>query len=148
MTLSGSNPELVSIQEETLAGTGTELHRLRTEDSAELVLTRVPPSDTDNQHNTPVLLVHGNFSNRGFWVSSKGVGVGPFLAAQGYDVWVAELRGHGLSPKDPDFAAISADDHINIDLPGILSYRRICAERQSISIWLYFPSTQGRFCDS
>jgi predicted alpha/beta hydrolase len=69
-----------------------------------------------------VLLVHGNFSNRGFWISPKGIGLAPFLSERGYDAWIVELRGHGLSPREPDFSAITAEDHIREDLPAAVSY--------------------------
>ena len=73
-------------------------------------------------HATPVLLVHGNFSNRGFWVSPKGIGLAPFLAERGYDAWIVELRGHGLSPKGPHFRSITAEDHIRGDLPAAVAH--------------------------
>ncbi len=124
MPSSGSElePELVQEQHETLGSTSTELHRIKTRDAVEIVLTRIPPSDPGNQHGTPVLLVHGNFSNRGFWISPKGIGLAPFLSCQGFDAWVVELRGHGLSSKGPAFSSITAEDHIKKDLPAAVRY--------------------------
>lgn len=45
----------------------------------------------------PVVLVHGNYTNRRFWISRKGKGLAAFLYRAGYDVWIAETRGHGAS---------------------------------------------------
>jgi pimeloyl-ACP methyl ester carboxylesterase len=37
-------------------------------------------------------------------------------------VWIPELRGHGLSPKDENFSNITAQDQILHDLPAIQEY--------------------------
>ena len=42
----------------------------------------------------------------------------PRLAAEGYDVFVAEFRGHGTSQKPKDW---TFDDLVELDLPAILS---------------------------
>jgi predicted alpha/beta hydrolase len=67
-------------------------------------------------------MVHGNYSDRGFWVSSKGVGLAPFLSSRGYEAWVLELRGHGRSPKGSAFSSITAEEHIKEDLPAAARY--------------------------
>jgi len=94
---------------------------------AEIALTRVPPSagrPEGEPHGTPVLLVHGNFSNRGFWLSPRGIGLAPFLSERGYDAWIVELRGHGLSPRDASFPGVTAEDHILRDLPAAVAHVR------------------------
>ena len=105
-----------------------EVHWIRAGVDGEVALTRVPPSAAD-AHGTPVVLVHGNFSDRGFRVSPRGIGLAPFLAGRGYDVWVPELRGHGRSPKGPGFANIAAEDHIKADLPAAVRYVRGVTDR-------------------
>lgn len=45
--------------------------------------------------------------------------MGAYLADQGFDVWIPELRGHGLSPKGDAFSKINAEDQIRYDLPAI-----------------------------
>ena len=107
---------------QSLGGVDAEIHRIRCGEHAQIALTRVPPAQKDNPHATPVLLTHGNFSNRGFWISPRGIGLAAFLAGRGYDVWVVELRGHGLSPKGPSFSLITAEDHIREDLPSAVRY--------------------------
>lgn len=48
----------------------------------------------------PVLLLHGAIENGHIFYSESGKGLAPFLARNGYDVYVADLRGRGESaPK-------------------------------------------------
>ncbi len=95
-----------------------ELRNIETEDAAQLALCRIKPRN-DAPLNTPVILVHGSYSSRRFWGSDKGQGLGVFLADQGFDVWIPELRGHGQSPKGADFSRITAEAQIRYDLPAI-----------------------------
>lgn len=46
----------------------------------------------------PIVLLHSEFHNRRQWLTPEGTGFAARLAAAGYDVWLPELRGHGLSP--------------------------------------------------
>ena len=75
--------------------------------------------DTNRRAGIPVILLHGTYSKRNFWISPKGVGLGAFLADRGFDVWIPELRGHGHSPKESNFSAITAEQQIRYDLPAI-----------------------------
>ena len=34
----------------------------------------------------PLILLHGSFTNRGFWLSDKGEGLARYLLEQGFDV--------------------------------------------------------------
>lgn len=45
----------------------------------------------------PVLMVHGSIENGKIFYSSSGKGLAPYLAQNGFDVFVADLRGRGLS---------------------------------------------------
>lgn len=111
------DPGTARTEPETIGAVRAEVHTIRAADGAELALTRVPPV-TPAPHATPVVFVHGSYARRNFWVSPKGLGVAPFLAEHGFDGWVLELRGHGLSPKGRRFAAITAEDHMRLDLPA------------------------------
>ncbi len=106
---------------ESLGEVETILHRIPSGGGVEIALTRLAPGPREG-HGTPVVLVHGNYSDRGFWVSPKGIGLAPFLSGRGYDAWVVELRGHGRSPKGPAFSSMTAEDHIKEDLPAALRY--------------------------
>ncbi|KAF1066026.1 MAG: hypothetical protein GAK45_02043 [Pseudomonas citronellolis] len=85
--------------------------------SVELALTRLGVPGAPR--GVPVVLVHGSFSNRRFWYSPKGVGLAPMLARAGFDVWIAEMRGHGLSPRNLAYADNCVADYARYDLPAI-----------------------------
>jgi esterase/lipase len=84
--------------------------------SVELAVTRL---SKDNDHGQPIILLHGSFSNRRHWLSAEGKGVAAYLVEAGYDVWLPEMRGHGLSPVNNDFTNNSLDRIIEYDLPAI-----------------------------
>lgn len=50
-----------------------------------------------NENGTPVLLLHGSIENGKIFYSSSGKGLAPYLAKQGYDVFVVDFRGRGQS---------------------------------------------------
>ncbi len=66
----------------------------------------IPVTDTDslfmrrfceNPEGKPVLMVHGAIEDSHIFYSESGRGLAPFLAKQGFDVYVADFRGHGSS---------------------------------------------------
>lgn len=91
--------------------------------SVELALTRL--GHTDQEHRgEPVILVHGSFSNRRFWYSPRSIGLGPYLARAGFDVWIAEMRGHGLSPRNQAYKHNTVADYARYDLPAVAAFVR------------------------
>lgn len=90
--------------------------------SVELALTRLGLADQDAARGVPVILLHGSFSNRRFWFSPKGVGLGAHLARAGFDVWIAEMRGHGLSPRNRNYNNNRVADYAGYDLPAIAAF--------------------------
>lgn len=53
-----------------------------------------------NPKSKPAFLVHGSIENGRIFYSKSGKGLAPFLAENGYDVYVVDLRGRGKStPK-------------------------------------------------
>jgi len=88
--------------------------------SVELVLTRL--GMRDGSRGVPVILLHGSFSNRRFWYSPKCIGFGPYLARAGFDVWIPEMRGHGLSPRNQDYDRNRVADYARFDLPAIARF--------------------------
>ena len=89
--------------------------------SVELALTRLGLPGRE-QRGAPVILVHGSFSNRRFWYSPKAIGLGPYLARAGFDVWIPEMRGHGLSPRNLDYSRNSVAAYARFDLPAIAAF--------------------------
>lgn len=69
--------------------------------SVELAVTRLGLADEPQARGVPVVLLHGSFSNRRFWYSPKGVGLGAYLARAGFDVWIprcAAMACRGAMP--------------------------------------------------
>ncbi len=104
-----------------LGDVAVDIHRITAADKALLAITRIRPRRS-KPPLFPAILVHGSYTNRHFWISPKGVGMGSYLAEKGVDVWIPELRGHGLSPKGDAFSSITAQDQIHHDLPAIQEY--------------------------
>lgn len=90
--------------------------------SVELALTRVGLADAEGARGVPVVLLHGSFSNRRFWYSPKGIGLGAYLARAGFDVWIAEMRGHGLSPRNEGYRDNSVAQYVHYDVPAIADF--------------------------
>ncbi|RMO97697.1 Esterase/lipase/thioesterase protein [Pseudomonas syringae pv. philadelphi] len=90
--------------------------------SVELVVTRLGRVDQPDVRGVPVILLHGSFSNRRFWYSPKGVGLGAYLARAGYDLWIPEMRGHGLSSRNQSYRANCVAQYARFDLPAIAAF--------------------------
>lgn len=101
--------------------------------SVELALTRLGRAGQDSR-GIPVVLLHGSFSNRRFWFSPKGIGLGAHLARAGFDVWVAEMRGHGLSPRNKGYKHNTVADYARYDLPAIAAF--VQEQSRQIPHWL------------
>ena len=68
-----------------------------------------------------VLLLHGLFGRGAFWLDrSERGGLAGYLASQGYDVWLADFRGHGLSA--PPSRKTHCDDFICEDVPCFIRH--------------------------
>lgn len=97
------------------------VYRINTPDGAELAISRIEKAG-NSSGGSPVILLHGNYAKRNFWISQNGVGLGEYLGRCGLDVWIPELRGHGLSPKGAAFSAITAEEQIRYDIPAIQDF--------------------------
>ncbi len=87
-------------------------------DGVGLALYRARPAEARSA--TPVLLVHGTFSNRAFFLGRHERGFARYLAGRGFDAWVAELRGHGRSGAAGRAAAWHFEDWIRHDAPALV----------------------------
>src|SRR5207302_11312840 len=72
-----------------------------------------------------VLLVHGAFTNHRMWLhstdgTSQG-GLAHFLGAAGLDVWLADLRHHGESDREPRRGAWTFEDWVLRDTPTLVA---------------------------
>ncbi|WP_301596364.1 alpha/beta fold hydrolase [Pseudomonas nitroreducens] len=88
--------------------------------SVELAVTRL--GRAEGRRGVPVILLHGSFSNRRFWYSPKGIGLGAYLARAGFDVWIPEMRGHGLSLRNQDYDRNRVADYARFDLPALARF--------------------------
>lgn len=87
----------------------------RTADGVRVALHRL------GQAGAPrVLLIPGTFSNHTFWLGTRGVGFARTLADAGYEAWVLDPRGHGLSDKPERKQRWDIDDWARKDLPTAL----------------------------
>ncbi|PHV13331.1 alpha/beta fold hydrolase [Chitinimonas sp. BJB300] len=70
----------------------------------------------------PVLMVHGAVANARTFYSERGRGLAPWLAARGFDVYVLDLRGRGLStPPIDGNSQHGQTDSICTDIPAALT---------------------------
>ena len=78
-----------------------ETHAIKTADGWTLVALRYRPtaSPRPGAATMPVILCHGLTYNARFWDLDPSCSFAEYLAAQGFDVWVVNLRGCGLSQK-------------------------------------------------
>lgn len=69
----------------------------------------------------PVLMVHGSVENGKIFYSSSGKGFAPFLADQGYDVFVMDMRGKGNSmPPVHSKSKYGQFEAITEDIPAVI----------------------------
>lgn len=103
--------------------------------SVQIALTRLGFADNQNKHSgKPVILVHGSFTNRGFWLSSKGKGLAAALLENGFDPWMLEMRGHGDSPVNIDYSNNSVIKYAKYDLPAVADF--IKEQTRQIPHWI------------
>lgn len=86
--------------------------------SVKIALSRIG-IEGEKPGETPIIMVHGSFSNRGFWLSRNGQGFAAYLVREGYDVWLADMRGHGLSPVNDTYHQNNVETYAQFDIPAI-----------------------------
>jgi predicted alpha/beta hydrolase len=89
-----------------------------------------------NNLGAPVFLMHGFTQDSRCFYASDGSGLACFLAQQGYDVFVADLRGKGKSwPSVSGSFDFGVHHMINEDIPAIL--KKIVEKRGPVpQIWM------------
>src|SRR5687768_14358087 len=78
-----------------------ELHRVPTPDGASIALARYQPRET-RRFVEPVILCHGLGANRYILDLDEKYSLARYLARQGFEAWVLELRGRGLAGPPVD----------------------------------------------
>ncbi|XP_058056011.1 lipase 3-like [Anopheles bellator] len=129
-------------------GYGVESHEATSADGYVVSLTRIPPKQQRTVHRYPILLVHGLLgSSADYLVIGPNNSLAYLLADQGYDVWLADMRGNRYSQKHVRLATNSSDywdfswhEMGYYDLPAIIEYvLRKTGARQLI----YIGHSQG-----
>ena len=102
--------------------------------SVEVALSHVGIYGQSSEGKQPVILVHGSFTNRNFWLSAQGIGFARHLAESGFDVWMMEMRGHGLSPRNISYKENNLERYALYDVPAVNDF---VIEKTGIKpIWL------------
>ncbi len=82
-----------------------------------MVRKRLAESGPEGPRGT-VLLLHGFAQNRYTWHTTKR-SFSAFLAAEGYDVFTAEYRGHGRSRRYSATKPRTVDEYVQEDVPSL-----------------------------
>jgi pimeloyl-ACP methyl ester carboxylesterase len=102
-----------------------ETHYCITDDGCRLAVHRYRPAT--GAKLSPVILCHGLAANRFIFDLPGAPSLARFLKNEGWDVWVPELRGAGMSAR-PGLLKTDVpyswnfSDHLQYDLPGIVRY--------------------------
>ena len=74
-----------------------------------------------NENGIPVFLLHGSIENAKIFYSNSLKGLAPFLAKQGFDVFVGDMQGRGKSyPSINKKSSYGQIDVIKTDIPKFL----------------------------
>lgn len=117
-----------------------EVFYLKTANNGIIAVTRLAPNPATKEQyansknaNTPLILVHGMFSNRRFWLSEKRIGLAAKLSDLGYDCFILERRGIGRSSKQ-DYKTASLMQCIKYDLKAVQELA--LAENPQPAFWI------------
>lgn len=109
-----------------------ELYEVITPDRARLILTRKRPVEP-SPDKTPVLMLHGLGQNRySFDLTRRSMA--NFFVKNGYDVYIAELRGHGLSRANGSPYPKTFEEYVNLDVPVLIEFVRKISECPKVFI--------------
>ncbi|HVO31923.1 MAG TPA: alpha/beta fold hydrolase [bacterium] len=100
-----------------------ELHWARTSDGWRLPMGRYLPK-VARVSKEPVILCHGMGANRYNLDLNERHSVARFLAARGFECWVVELRGSGITHRESSgrrHYRFTFDDYITGDLPALIA---------------------------
>ena len=101
--------------------------------TVELAVTHLSPLDAafGSLRDRPVLiLLHGQYQNRHVFWRGSDESLGRKLVGAGIDVWLMEMRGHGLSAVNVDYENHTLADTARHDIPAVSQFvAEMSAER-------------------
>lgn len=111
-------------------GYNGEAHQVTTDDGYILRIHRVYPKNISRSFKNPVLLVHSAFTTSLYFLNSgQNISIGFYLADNGYDVWLGNVRGSKfstahkwLSTESSDYWKFSFHEMGVFDLPPMIDY--------------------------
>ncbi|WP_369854590.1 alpha/beta fold hydrolase [Candidatus Thalassolituus haligoni] len=114
-------------------------HNLDKDRSVEVAVTHLSPGSYETSpardgRRPPVVLLHGSFTNRSFWLTVDGEGLAAWLVRQGFDVWLMEQRGHGLSPRNNDYTGNTSQQYACCDVPAVNDF--VCEKTGEYPAWI------------
>lgn len=83
------------------------------------------PSSSFVNNSPSCFLLHGGVENGKIFYSSSGKGLGPYLAKLGYNVFIGDLRGKGLSTpsiKDEKDSNYGVKEVTEVTIPTFINY--------------------------
>jgi pimeloyl-ACP methyl ester carboxylesterase len=97
--LADENPHPTRTRPPGTKSHGSEPFTIKSIDGWTLVAHRFRPTITPRPGVAPIILCHGLTYNSMFWDLDPSCSLPRYLASHGYDVWVVDLRGCGMSEK-------------------------------------------------
>lgn len=120
-----------------------EEHKLTTPDGYILTIHRIPNTNHKNPQKSPVYLHHGYSSLSSCWVVLRNESLAFMLADEGYDVWMANMRGNiesmehsTLKTTHDDYWKYCLDEIAAYDTPMTLSYISKISKSKGKIIWI------------
>jgi pimeloyl-ACP methyl ester carboxylesterase len=122
-----------------------ELHEVVTEDGVHLIMTRKRP--VQQPKGSPILMLHGLGQNRYSWDLTRR-SMANYFVSKGYEVFIPELRGHGLSRANGSSYPERFEDYVDLDGPALIkSVRELTGHDQIFLMGHSLGATLG-YCIS
>jgi pimeloyl-ACP methyl ester carboxylesterase len=100
-----------------------EVHRVLCSDGARVAVKRFLPDPSAPKRHHPILCVPGLGADSTNFDAPEPNGLAPYFARMGFDTFVIDLRGTGLSEVDPTtWSHITYDDFLKLDLRAALTH--------------------------